>query len=335
MIERLVFGPVTSSRLGRSLGLDLLGRKICSFDCLYCEVGPTRVLTRERRPYVTAKELLAELGAWKEANRDLGLDHVTLGGSGEPTLNSELPEILQGAKRLFPSIPVAVLTNASLLDDPRVRDELGKADVVLPSLDSLVESEFKVVNRPRQGIELQRIVEGLKEFRSAYAGRIYLEVLLVAGINDTDANLQALEAFCQGFGADRVDVTTLSRPGAYPSALPVDKNILNRFREILGPGAKSMAPVAISDGIGHNYQARVGTNTEGKTLVGVEREETTQRVLASLLRRPQTELQLAEALGLDAEATAAALTALLAAGEVRRDERDFYLATGGARRKAG
>lgn len=329
MQERFVFGPVTSSRLGRSLGLDLLGRKICSFDCLYCEVGVTQLLTCERRPYVTAAELLDELAAWKESHAGCRLDHVTLGGSGEPTLNSELAEILLGAKRLFPGVPTAVLTNSSLLDDPRAREELRLADVVLPSLDSLVESEFLRVNRPRKGIELASIVRGLEAFRREYAGRIFLETLLVAGVNDTPANLEALTAFCRNFGADRVDVTTLSRPGAYASASPADRSRLAEFRAALGEKEKIAAPVAIGEGIGHNCQAGLGAG------VSKEDEQREQRVLASLLRRPQTGPQLAEALGQDPARTEAALAALLQAGRVEQDAQGFYLATEGARRKAG
>lgn len=133
-----VFGPVRSGRLGISLGLDLLGAPICTMDCLYCEVGRTRALTRKRKPYVPGHDILAELAAYRDGGNPTP-EYVTLGGLGEPTLNSDMPEIIRGVRDIYPGLPVAVLTNAGALDDPEVCDELLLSDVVLPSLDSLVQ----------------------------------------------------------------------------------------------------------------------------------------------------------------------------------------------------
>jgi len=185
---RFVFGPVLSGRLGRSLGLDLLGSKVCSMDCVYCEVGPTRVRTRERKTWVPPRELLDELAAWKAEGFEAP-DVVTLGGSGEPTLNSGLAEILAGCRTILPGVPVAVLTNSTLLDDASVRRELCAADMVLPSLDSLVEEEFAAVNRPLRGITAAGCAQGIRDLRREFSGRLFLEVLLCRGWNDSAANL--------------------------------------------------------------------------------------------------------------------------------------------------
>lgn len=230
---KYVFGPVASGRLGISLGLDLIGEtKTCTMDCVYCEVGPTRRMTVERAAYAPAEEILEELARWKsESGRTP--DYVTLGGRGEPSLNSGLGRIIEGARRIFPDVPVAVLTNSSLMGDPEVRRELALADCVLPSLDSLIESEFKAVNRPHPKLNLDSVAESIKKFRKQYAGKLYLEVLLVSGINDSPGNLEKLERYVRELGPDRVDVVTMTRPGAERNASPVDKALLARWRDAL------------------------------------------------------------------------------------------------------
>ncbi|WP_054652447.1 radical SAM protein [Salidesulfovibrio brasiliensis] len=218
---KFVFGPVMSGRLGRSLGLDLLGGRICSMDCVYCEVGATRQHTIQRAPYVPAEDILDELETWKDEGHQPP-DMITLGGLGEPTLNTELPYVIEEARKLFPGVPVAVLTNATLMPDPQVRSELALADVVLPSLDSLVEEECERVNRPVPGVEAATVADALEQFRSEYSGKIFLEILLVRGVNDSERNLDRLADFCRRNAFDRIDVVTLSRPGTERSAEAVD-----------------------------------------------------------------------------------------------------------------
>lgn len=273
---RYVFGPVLSSRLGRSLGLDLLGRKVCSMDCVYCEVGATRTLTLKRAPYADPDTILAELRAWVAEGLP-GPDAVTLGGSGEPTLNTGLGAIIDGCREILPGVPVAVLTNSTLMTDPAVRAELARADAVLPSLDSLVEAEFQAVNRPCAGVRAADVARALLDFRKEFGGKIYLEILLADGINDSGANLALLEDYCQRLRPDRVDVVTLTRPGTVRSVGPVDPETLARWRRELGG---TRGPVAAEAKAAH-----------------VTEERLSEAVQASLARRPQTVLQLAGALG--------------------------------------
>jgi len=284
---RSVFGPVRSGRLGRSLGLDLLGARICSFDCLYCEVGKTEAKTTARKPYVPAGRVLEELAAYCAKDHP-PFDVVTLGGRGEPTLNSDMGEILLGAKEMAGGVPTAVLTNSAHLSDPGVRAELRLADIVLPSMDSLVPDEFSRLNQPHPDISLTGVREGLLAFRSEFSGKIYLETLLCAGVNDTRENLEALEAFCRELRPDRVDVVTISRPGAWPGAGAVSQETLERFRAALSRGAGP------SQTEGHGPAALFSA---AKTRMA--QDELEARILASLSRRPQTAAQLASALGLD------------------------------------
>ncbi|GFK92421.1 hypothetical protein NNJEOMEG_00246 [Fundidesulfovibrio magnetotacticus] len=285
--QGLVFGPVRSGRLGASLGLDLLGAKICTFDCLYCEAGATRALTAARRPYVPAARLLGELAAWLFEPHP-PFEVVTLGGMGEPTLNTDMGQIIEGVRELCPGTPVAVLTNSSLMADPDVRRDLCLADMVLPSMDSLMPSEFLQVNRPLPGASLMDIRRGLLTFRRQFAGKLFLEVLLLAGMNDSSENLARLEAFTAELAPDRVDVTTMSRPGAYPQALPASPATLARFREALCGEARPLAA-----GPEKSAQFAPPLDNEGSRRL----EALGMRVLDSLARRPQTASSLASALG--------------------------------------
>ncbi len=290
-------------------------------NCVYCESGVLEQLTLERKAYVPAAELLAELSAWEAARQASGEpkpEVVSLGGLGEPTLNSDLPAIIAGVRRILPGVPVAVLTNSSLMSDPAVRAELAAADIVLPSLDSLVPAEFAAVNRAHPGLDLSAIAEGILAFRKAYGGRLYLEILLVAGINDSAQNLELLAAFCNRLQPDRVDVVTLSRPGTEVGARPVDPAILARWRGRLGFDAAN-AGTRLAE------CAKNGQEQNGCMLP----DEIRPRLLASLARRPQTGAQLAEALLVDQGALSPILAELVRAGRIavrRQDGQEYYQA---------
>ncbi len=285
-----------SGRLGLSLGLDLLGARICSFDCLYCEVGPTDALTLAQKPYVSAGRLLGELSAFA-ASGPQPLDVVTLGGLGEPCLNTEMDRIIEGCKTIFPGVPVAVLTNSSLLSDPAVRKRLARADVVLPSMDTLVPREFLALNRPHPELSLADIRLGLLDFRSGFSGRVYLETLVLDGINDSGENLALLGDFCRELRPERVDVVTMTRPGAWPQARPASPATLARFREAL-------CAALVESANGHGPAAlrgrAVGCSGRGPGQAAgrvVDSGEVLSLVAASLGHRPQTVAQLSVALG--------------------------------------
>lgn len=276
-----VFGPVRSGRLGLSLGLDLLGAPICTMDCLYCEVGRTRALTARRKAYVCASDLLAELAAYRDGGSPIP-EYLTLGGMGEPTLNIDMPEIISGARAIYPGIPVAVLTNATALTDPEVRRELLAVDVVLPSLDSLVPQEFSTINRPVQGVTADAVADSLLTFRKEFSGKIFLEILLVQGVNDTQENLTLLSRYIPRLAPDRVDVCTMTRPGAYSQARPVDADVLAAWRAALGAVT---AP--------KEHKAAAGRHLSD--------EELADHIQSSVLRRPQSVADLAVALGAEPE----------------------------------
>lgn len=299
-----VFGPVRSGRLGLSLGLDCLGARVCSMDCVYCEVGKTDTLTTERRPWAPAATILAELADWKAKNPDVKPDHVTLGGLGEPCLNSELAAIIAGARAVLPGVPVAVLTNATPLADPAVRRELAGADMVLPSLDSLVPEEFARINRPAPGVTCEAVAQAILDFRREFSGKLYLEVLLIAGVNDSAENLRRLTEYAGRLRPDRVDVVTLSRPGTSPHARPVSLETLAAWRAALCPPGSPQES---------GEKAPVACETEKMV-----REQALLRaeIINSLKRRPQRGMDIASALGASVESIDRTLAEMVREGEL-------------------
>jgi wyosine [tRNA(Phe)-imidazoG37] synthetase (radical SAM superfamily) len=227
-----IFGPVPSRRLGISLGVDLVTHKICSLDCVYCECGKTTNLTFQRRAYVSFEAVKAELDHYWEHNEDP--DYITLSGSGEPTLNLELGRVISYIKDQKPGVKVAVLTNASLLKDPDVRQELSLADLVVPSLDAVSTAAFARINRPVKGVSVEDIIQGIQAFAREFTGKIWLEIFILPGINDTPQELKALKAVILSIDPEMVQLNTLDRPGTVSHIRPATPAQLDRVKEILG-----------------------------------------------------------------------------------------------------
>lgn len=204
-----LFGPVLSRRLGLSMGVDMLRSKTCNLDCVYCELGRTHCLTGRRDRFVPPDRVLREI----KARRDEAFDHLTFAGSGEPTLSTDLGEVIRASKKLVDT-PVAVITNSTLLTSPDVRKEVAAADVVLPSLDAASQKTFQVINQPAPGLRIEDIIEGLKEFRKEFSGEIWLEVMLVKGVNEHEADMIARAA--ESISPDRIQLNTVVRPPAEP-----------------------------------------------------------------------------------------------------------------------
>lgn len=183
-----VFGPVPSRRLGKSLGIDPVPLKTCNWNCVYCQLGRTRPLTNQRREYIPCQDLLAEIGQVLSDHQPGEIDWVTFVGSGEPTLHSSLGWLIRRVKQIC-SLPVAVITNGSTLYLPEIRLALSDADAVLPSLDAGNPRLYRKVNRPWPELTFNRLLEGLIAFRQEYTGKLWLEMMLVQGLNDTEEAL--------------------------------------------------------------------------------------------------------------------------------------------------
>lgn len=194
-----------------SLGVDLVPHKVCSFNCVYCECGKTTVHTLERKEYVPASEVIAEIRQYMSENPPP--DYITFSGAGEPTLNSGIGEVLMFIKENYPGIPVAVLTNGSLLCDPQVSREIMDADLVLPSLDAASEKTFKKIDRPHREVKLDEYIRGLVDFTREFDGEVWLEVMILPGYNDDERELRLLKEAISKIEPDRVQLNTLDRPG--------------------------------------------------------------------------------------------------------------------------
>ncbi len=207
--SHLIFGPVLSRRLGYSLGLDLLLPKTCNLDCLYCEVGRTVHLTNERGHFVSFDEVIREIKACVHA-----IDYLTITGSGEPTLHSNLDELIGRLKAEF-SYPVVLITNSLLLSRPEVRRELLGLDILMPSLDAATQQAFEQINRPQPGTKVEEIVQGLVDFRQSFEGKIWLEILFVKGINDSPEEIHHLKKAIHQIQPDKIQLNTVVRPPAF------------------------------------------------------------------------------------------------------------------------
>lgn len=215
---KYLFGPVPSRRLGMSLGVDLVPKKVCSLDCIYCEVGHTTKLTSERKEYIRYPSIIKELNTYFLNNPDP--DYITFSGSGEPTLNSRIGDIISFIKEKKPHIPIAVLTNGTLMNDKQVRRELLGASVVLPSLDVATNLTFQKINKPESNLSITQYIQGLVDFRREYQGEIWLEVMIIPGINDNLKDLIALKKAIIRIQPDRIQLNTLDRPGTVSDIRP-------------------------------------------------------------------------------------------------------------------
>jgi len=274
--KKYLYGPVPSRRLGLSLGIDIVPLKVCTLDCVYCQLGRTTEKTIERNNYVSAEEVLSEL---KNAlSEGLEADYVTIGGSGEPTLNLELGKIVDGIKKIT-NIPVAILTNGTLFYRPDVRADCVKADVVIPSLDAGDEHTFRKINRPHKDINIEKVVSGLSTFRNEFSGQIWLEVFVVEGLNTDSEQIAKIKDIMHRIHPDKIQVNTAVRPTAEADIKRPNAKKLRTISNQLGPSCDIIADFSI------NHQSK---HIEIKA----------ENVLSMLKRRPCSINDICSSLGL-------------------------------------
>jgi len=298
---KYVYGPVPSRRLGRSLGVDLVPFKVCSYDCIYCQLGRTTNKTLDLKEYVPVNGVLAELG--EKLKNGPRPDYIGLAGSGEPTLHARIEEIIAGAKTLT-DVPVAVLTNGSLLWRPEVRASLARADVVMPSLDVGTPESFRRVNRPHADVSFEQMVDGLLAFSHEFKGKIWLEVLLLAGITDRRDEVERIATIVNRMRVDRVQLNTASRPSAEAYALTVPADDLEKLR-----GAFSCPCEVIAE------------TRQAESAISTDSENAEERIIALLNRRPCTVEGIAMGLGLRPNEVLKHLDILCATGVIRTERK--------------
>ena len=301
-----VFGPVPSRRLGRSLGVDLVPFKTCSYDCIYCQLGCTTNKTTERKVWVPIDEVLEDLAE----KLDTQPDYITLSGSGEPTLHADIGPLIERIHGMT-DVPVAVLTNGSLLAQPEVCAAVAAADLVVPSLDAGNEAMFKAVNRPHPSVRFDEMLDGLIALRQAHPGPYWLEVFIIGGYTDDEAEVNMMADCVKRIRPDRVQLNTVTRPPAETFATTVPRLRLDALADRFTPAAE-----VIADYRGVHAQA-------GFTA-------TRDTVLEMLERRPCSLDDIAEGLGIHVNEAVKYLEELLAEARieaVRSAERVFYRVT--------
>ncbi len=305
--RRFVYGPVPSRRLGFSLGVDIIPYKTCTLDCVYCQLGTVRHTTCRRRAWFSVPEVLAQIRAVVASARRV--DYITFSGSGEPTLNTNLGPLIRAIKKAT-RIPVAVLTNGTLLTRRGVRADLDAADLVVPSLDAADSAMFSAVNRPHLSLDAKRVIDGLVRFRKEFRGQLWLEIMLVRGLNDSPAHLRALKAAAESIAPDRIQLNTVVRPPAERSARPLTPRELERARRVFGPKAEVVASF-----------------TRRQPAASGAAPDLDAAVASVIKRRPVTASDLAASLGKPRHDIVAALCRLAASGQaraLRHGRRTFY-----------
>lgn len=236
-----VFGPVPSRRLGRSLGIDPVPLKTCNWNCVYCQLGRTRPLINRREEYISRQEILVEVQKSLETHPPGEIDWITFVGSGEPTLHSGLGWLIRQVQALT-SLPVAVITNGSLLHLSEVRADLAAAEAVLPTLDAGDALLYRRINRPHPACSYERLIEGLTAFRKEYTGKLWIEVMLVRGLNDSLSALRRLSDALKRIQPDRVHIVLPTRPPAETWVQPPTEEGLINAQTVLGEIAQVVSP---------------------------------------------------------------------------------------------
>ncbi len=303
-----LFGPVPSRRLGMSLGIDLVPHKVCTLNCIYCECGATTSLTLDRKEYVPFDKVAEELSKYFENNPKP--DYITFSGSGEPTLNSRIGDISAFIKDKFPGTPLAVLTNGTLLDRPEVRQAILAADVVLPSLDAVSDRIFRKINRPNHNLKVENHIDGLVKFREEFSGKIWLEIFIVPGLNNTAEELAKFAEAVKKIRPDSVQLNSLDRPGAVEGLRAATHEELQAAAAAIGFANTEIVSHAAKRKESHAYRGDKET-----------------AILETLARRPCTAADIADVTGLHANDVNKYLGALESEGKIEQAGRErgiFY-----------
>ncbi len=292
-----LFGPVPSRRLGMSLGIDLIPKKVCSLNCVYCEVGETTKLTIDRLEYVNYSKVIDELKDFMKSKPDI--DYITFSGSGEPTLNSRIGDVLSFVKDNYPEVKTAVLTNGTLLSDKKLRSELLSADVILPSLDAAGEVAFEKINRPQSQLSVHSYIQGLVDLRNEYKGEIWLEVLFLRGYNDFEEELVRLKEAILKIKPNSIQLNTLDRPGIVDGLIPLTKDELQDIIDYWG-----------------FTNVEIIASQVQRTSISSYRNDVESAILEIIARRPCTLVDLNSFLGIHVNEINKYLGTLEAEGEI-------------------
>jgi wyosine [tRNA(Phe)-imidazoG37] synthetase (radical SAM superfamily) len=301
-----IFGPVPSRRLGFSLGVDIIPYKTCSFDCIYCELGKTTNRTLQPVDLIPPEAVLQELKAVL-ADPALTIDYITISGSGEPTLHPQLDFIIHEIKKLAHR-PVALITNSSLFYQEEVLQRVLAADVIVPSLDAPDQAVFQAINRPDPSLTFDQLIEGLIELGKCRGPQIWLEILLLKGINDAPEQIETFRDYIQKINPEKIQLNTVVRPPVLSTARPLSFAELQTIQKALGPKTEiiSSAP---------------------KEMIQSTRSVFESEIREMVSRRPCTAEDIAKCLGLSVEETIGLLKGMVEGNKITHEvfnQEGFY-----------
>lgn len=227
-LHQIAFGPVPSRRLGRSLGINNIPVKTCSYACVYCQVGPTTEKCIEPRRFFSTRQIVEAVGSRLEMlrARELGADYLTFVPDGEPTLDQALGETIRALAPF--GIPVAVVSNATLLWREDVRSRLRAADLVSVKVDAVTETAWRRINRPHRALELDRVLRGIRDFAAEFTGTLISETMLLEGIGDSDDSLRGVADFLAEIGPHTAYLAIPTRPPSVRGVRGTDEEGLAR-----------------------------------------------------------------------------------------------------------
>jgi wyosine [tRNA(Phe)-imidazoG37] synthetase (radical SAM superfamily) len=278
---KYLFGPLPSRRLGLSLGIDIIPKKLCTLNCVYCEIGATTGVTANQKRYYRAELIIPELEDYLSKSPDI--DFLTFSGAGEPTLNSDIGNIIRFMKERFPSYKTAVITNGTLLGKAAVRDALLLADVVMPSLDAVSETAFKLINRPLSNFTAEEHIKGLLEFSKVFRNSLWLEIFIIPGINNTEEELSRLKEAVLKINPEKVQLNSLARPGTVDWIIPADEVELAEAAEFFKP-----LPVEIIKSFKKNHSKQAAQDSiQNKILLRIVEKEADLETLSKELQIPR------------------------------------------------
>lgn len=278
MNYKYIFGPVPSRRLGVSAGIDLVIPKTCTLDCVYCECGHTTNLTLSREEYVPTDEVIVELNDYLSSSPEL--DYLTFSGAGEPTLHSNIGQIINFIKGNYPQYRTALLTNGTLFYRDKLIEEVSSIDLIIPSLDAVSDKVFQKINRPCNYLKSDKIIEGLIKLRKNYQGEIWLEIFIIPGLNDTESELKLFKNTIKKIKPDRIQLNTLDRPGTEEWVRSASQEKISKIASYLGEGTEAIL----------NFRSRKQVKSFDENIK--------ENIIETLKRRPCTDQDLSHILNL-------------------------------------
>ncbi len=302
-LYKYLYGPVPSRRLGRSLGVDLCPFKTCSLNCIFCQLGSTKEQTILRKEYVPTHQVLSELADW--IKHDNQADFITLSGSGEPTLHLYFGHLLEFIYDKS-NISSALLTNGTMLYIPEVREAAINADLVKVSLSAWDEISYQKINRPHSDLSFKQLITGQREFRELFAGKLYIEVFVLAGFNDQEEQIIKIAHLVDSLKPDLVQLNTAIRPPAETYAKPVSSDKLYQLQKLFSSSTEIISQYT--------------------TYKQEEPKVDEQSILAMLKRRPCTASDIANAFNLNINEVIKYITSYINSGKIKKlkKEQNIY-----------